>query len=68
MLIDGLNQAPTVPWPRRLDAVAHFLHHIGGKLVITTRAPHFARIRSGIVSKLKRVLLQDWTQASSMNF
>lgn len=62
LLIDGLNQTPAVPWARRIEAAAYFLRLIGGKLVITTRAPHFARIRNGIASKLKRILLPDWTE------
>jgi hypothetical protein len=63
LLIDGLNQAPHINWRRRLDSLATRLRELGGQLIITTRANHFARFRNALANIANRVLVPDWTES-----
>lgn len=63
LFIDGLNQASHINWRRRLDSLATTLRDLGGQLIITTRANHFARFRNALANIANRILVPDWTEA-----
>src|SRR5438034_7767733 len=39
-----------------------FLSKLGGRLVVTTNERHFARIRGVIVSQVRRVVVNEWSE------
>jgi hypothetical protein len=59
--VDGLNQAQEFPWPRWIDAASKTLSELGGRVIVTTNQRHFARIRSVVVSQVRRVIVEEWS-------
>ncbi|MGE0851965.1 MAG: hypothetical protein AB7O44_20490 [Hyphomicrobiaceae bacterium] len=60
--VDGLNQIQDHHWPRWIDSAAAVLETLGGRLVLTTTAEHFARgIRGGVRSDIRSIVVRDWS-------
>ncbi len=61
LVIDGLNQTGATNWGRYIDGIGQRLRELGGSLVLTTRAGHWAQIRTSLASAPIRVLLENWS-------
>lgn len=62
--LDGLNQRPTVDWPRVIDTMSDLLAELGGNLVITCRKLFFGEaLRGRIVSQIVEIETPEWTDA-----
>ncbi|WP_146618790.1 hypothetical protein [Rhodoplanes elegans] len=61
LVVDGLNQPLKADWSRWLDLAAVELQAVGGALVVTTRAAHWAYIKNALESAVKVVNVVGWT-------
>lgn len=64
VLIDGLNQRPSVNWGRHIDSLVLHTHELGGCTVITSRSEYFRRhVESRLMSPVTSVVVPHWTAA-----
>jgi hypothetical protein len=62
MVIDGLNQKPDVDWARIVEYFNHELGAIGGRVIVTARAPFFNdNVKPRIDCPLKEVNIPEWS-------
>jgi len=62
VLVDGLNQRPSVNWGRHIDSLVLHTHELGGCTVITSRSEYFRRhVESRLMSTVTSVVVPHWT-------
>jgi len=62
VLVDGLNQRPTVTWGRQIDSVVLHTYELGGCTVVTSRSEYFRRhVEPKLLSEIKPVVVPPWT-------
>lgn len=64
VVIDGLNQRPKTDWSLIIEVMNSELEMIGGRLLITARAPFYAtRVKPRLISQINEVNVPEWTDA-----
>ena len=64
VVVDGLNQRPTIDWARKIEAIADELGKIGGRLIVTSRTAYYSnQIEKRLYSQATEVLVPEWTDA-----
>lgn len=63
IFIDGINQRPKSDWGRIIEKVADELNHVGGRLIITARAPYFLdRVKGRLSVNFAEIQIPEWTE------
>jgi hypothetical protein len=64
VVIDGLNQRPSVDWGQMIDAMSAELERIGGRLIFTARTAYYSsRVKRRLLSQIIEVKVPEWTDA-----
>lgn len=62
VLIDGINQRPNNDWARIVERIVHFLHHLGGRLIVTVRSSFFqSQIKNRLFSRRIEIIIPEWS-------
>jgi len=62
VLVDGLNQRPTISWGRHLDSLVLHTHELGGCTAVTSRSEYFRRhVAPRLSSPITRVIVPLWS-------
>jgi hypothetical protein len=58
VIVDGLNERPSVPWPAFIQTMKRLVHEIGGILVITCRPRYWSsQIAPALEERVEEVLI-----------
>ena len=61
VLIDGLNQRPSVEWGRQIDTLVPYVFRLGGCPVVTSRAEFFRRrVEPRLFSQVICIMVPPW--------
>jgi hypothetical protein len=64
VFLDGINQRPTIPWTKVIDALGQVLAGLGGKLVFSCRSFFYAdNLKNRLISQVVSVEVPEWTTA-----
>lgn len=64
VLIDGLNQRPTITWGRHIDSLVQQTYELGGCTVVTSRSEYFSRyVEPRLMSSVTPIVVPPWTEA-----
>jgi len=62
VVIDGINQRPKADWARIIESVGDELSQLGGRLIVTVRAPYFRdRIKGRLSVPFIEISIPEWT-------
>ena len=62
VVIDGVNQRPQTDWARIIDAFAHWLKPIGGRLLVTARTTYYeTTLQPRLMTTVRKLTVPDWT-------
>lgn len=63
VLVDGLNQRPSVEWGRQIDSLVPHVFKLGGCTIITSRTEYFRlRVEPRLISPVTSIVVPPWTQ------
>lgn len=62
VLVDGLNQRPSVAWGRQIDSLVLHVFNLGGCTAITSRTEYFRRhVEPRLISQVTSIVVPPWT-------
>lgn len=62
VILDGINQRPSVRWAQFIDRLSEFLQELGGKLIVTSRHHYFTQtVETRLVSSYRVCPVPEWT-------
>lgn len=62
VLVDGLNQRPSVAWGRQIDSLVLHVFKLGGGTVVTSRTEYFRlHVEPQLISPVTSIVVPPWT-------
>lgn len=62
VLVDGLNQRPSIAWGRQIDSLVLHVFGLGGCTVVTSRTEYFRRhVEPRLISNVTAIVVPLWT-------